>query len=97
MSAQPLTLTVESPAENAPDLTLIDLPGIPTKTSGKHPCDIDDKIKNIIMRYIEIENALIMCVISADHDLIESIRIAKEVDPQGHRTFGRFTLRNYLK
>ena len=90
ISSELITLRVESPADTAPDLTLIDLPGIARIAIEDQPKDICQQIKRIIMQHVQNENTVILCVIAANLDAAvnESIHIAKQVDSKGKRTFG---------
>ena len=69
---------------NAPDLTLIDLPGI------THQNDEDYKvIKDIIKEYIQGEETIILLILSSTEDVAanEAISIIRENEPQfGKRT-----------
>ena len=52
-----ITLTVNKP--DAPDLTMVDLPGIVRNPIGSQPKDIEDRIRKLILSHIEGE--LILC------------------------------------
>ena len=98
ISPELITLRVESPAHSAPDLTLIDLPGIARIAIEDQPADICEQIKDIIMEHVENENTVILCVVSANLDAAvnESIQIAKQVDSEGKRTFGMIQSETFL-
>ena len=98
ISSELITLRVESPAETAPDLTLIDLPGIARIAIEDQPEDISQQIQDIIMKHIENKNTVILCVVSAHLDAAvnESIQIAKQVDPEGKRTIGMVPFKIFL-
>ena len=51
VSSTPISLRVHSP--NAPDLTLIDLPGITRVPVGDQPEDIYARVKTLILKYIQ--------------------------------------------
>ncbi|CAN4111445.1 unnamed protein product [Withania somnifera] len=75
------------------NLTLIDLPGL-TKVAVEGQSDsIVADIENMVRSYIEKPNCIILAVSPANQDLATSdaIKISREVDPKGERTFGVLT------
>ena len=86
-------ITLEVVREEAPDLTMVDLPGITRVPIGDQPQDIYEQIKEIIMHYIIPEESIILNVISADVDFstCDSIRMSKTVDSRGLRTLAVVT------
>mmetsp|Transcript_40638 Transcript_40638/g.97396 ORF Transcript_40638/g.97396 Transcript_40638/m.97396 type:complete len:703 (+) Transcript_40638:17-2125(+) len=91
VNMQAITLKIFSP--HVIDLTLIDLPGLTKVPVGDQPADIESQIRNLVMRYIQRKNCLILAVTAANTDLANSdaLRIARDVDPQGERTIGVIT------
>lgn len=91
ISSVPIYLSIYSP--NVVNLTLVDLPGL-TKVAveGQSESIVAD-IENMVRSYIEKPNCIILAVSPANQDLATSdaIKIAREVDPQGERTFGVLT------
>ncbi|XP_042046360.1 phragmoplastin DRP1A-like [Salvia splendens] len=91
ISAVPIYLSIYSP--NVVNLTLIDLPGL-TKVAveGQSESIVMD-IENMVRSYIEKPNCIILAVSPANQDLATSdaIKISREVDPKGERTFGVLT------
>lgn len=75
------------------NLTLVDLPGITKVAIGDQPEDIEDQIKSLIFKYIENPNCIILAVTSANTDIAtsESLKFAKEIDPDGRRTLAVLT------
>lgn len=75
------------------DITLVDLPGITKVPVGDQPPDIEIKIRNLIMSYIENPNSIILAISSANADLANSdaLKLARDVDPNGERTLGVLT------
>lgn len=75
------------------DLTLIDLPGIMKIPVGDQPKDIENQVRKLILHYIKKPNCLILAVSPANMDMAnsESLKIAAEVDPAGHRTLAVIT------
>lgn len=88
ISRIPINLKVYSP--NVLNLTLVDLPGLTKIPIGDQPTDIERQIKNLILEYISKPNSIILAVSPANVDLVnsESLKLARQVDPQGKRTIG---------
>lgn len=74
-------------------MTLIDLPGITHLSVNDEQHDIHTETVNLVKKYIENEQMIILCVIPALDDFAnsEAIKLAKAVDPQGKRTLGVIT------
>ncbi|CAN4108407.1 unnamed protein product [Withania somnifera] len=91
ISSVPIYLSIYSP--NVVNLTLIDLPGL-TKVAveGQSESIVAD-IENMVRSYIEKPNCIILAVSPANQDLATSdaIKMSREVDPKGERTFGVLT------
>ncbi|KAF6035991.1 dyn-1 [Bugula neritina] len=87
----PINLRVYSP--HVLNLTLIDLPGMTRVPVGDQPADIEMQIRNMLLEFVEKDNALILAVSPANTDLANSdaLKLAKEVDPAGSRTIGVIT------
>ncbi|CAL0331084.1 unnamed protein product [Lupinus luteus] len=87
----PIQLSIYSP--NVVNLTLIDLPGL-TKVAveGQHESIVED-IENMVRTYVEKPNCIILAISPANQDIATSdaIKLAREVDPAGERTFGVVT------
>ncbi|CAO1365996.1 unnamed protein product [Diamesa tonsa] len=75
------------------NLTLVDLPGITKVPVGDQPEDIENQIKELIFKYIENPNSIILAVSAANADMAtsESLKFAKECDPDGRRTLAVLT------
>ncbi|KAJ9556079.1 hypothetical protein OSB04_010693 [Centaurea solstitialis] len=91
ISSVPIYLSIYSP--NVVNLTLIDLPGLTKVAVEGQSENIVQDIENMVRSYIEKPNCIILAVSPANQDLATSdaIKIAREVDPQGERTFGVLT------
>ncbi|XP_021570621.1 interferon-induced GTP-binding protein Mx2-like [Carlito syrichta] len=91
ISHELINLEITSP--EVPDLTIIDLPGIARVAVGDQPQDIGDKIKALIMKYIEKQQTIKLVVVPCNVDIAttEALRMAQEVDPEGDRTIGILT------
>ncbi|VUZ55060.1 unnamed protein product [Hymenolepis diminuta] len=70
------------------NLTLVDLPGITKVPVGDQPQDIENQINVLCLHYISNPNCIILAVTPANADMAtsESLKLAKEVDPEGRRT-----------
>nr|AAB63528.1 dynamin-like GTP binding protein [Arabidopsis thaliana] len=87
----PFTLAYTSP--NVVNLTLIDLPGLTKVAVDGQSDSIVKDIENMVQSYIEKPNCIILAISPANQDLATSdaIKISREVDPSGDRTFGVLT------
>ncbi|KAF7808603.1 dynamin-related protein 1C [Senna tora] len=87
----PIHLSIYSP--NVVNLTLIDLPGL-TKVAveGQSETIVQD-IENMVRSYVEKPNCIILAISPANQDIATSdaIKLAREVDASGERTFGVLT------
>ncbi|CAK0814491.1 unnamed protein product [Prorocentrum cordatum] len=89
----PIVLTVY--ATGAPDLTLIDLPGItrvPIKGSDQSE-DIEKLTRDMTLHYVRDPRTVILAVLPANQDMSvsDALQLARQVDPQGMRTIGVVT------
>ncbi|XP_065355788.1 dynamin-1-like protein [Calliphora vicina] len=75
------------------NLTLVDLPGITKVPVGDQPEDIEQQIKELVLKYIENPNSIILAVTAANTDMAtsEALKLAKDVDPDGRRTLAVVT------
>lgn len=75
------------------NLSFVDLPGLTKVPVGDQPEDIEEKIRNLILRYIRNPNSILLAVVTANTDpaTSESLHIAKTVDPNGDRTLAVVT------
>ncbi|KAK4803925.1 hypothetical protein SAY86_003742 [Trapa natans] len=91
ISSVPIHLSIYSP--NVVNLTLIDLPGLTKVAVEGQPDSIVQDIENMVRSYIEKPNCIILAISPANQDLATSdaIKISREVDPTGERTFGVLT------
>ena len=82
---------VEAPG--APDLTVIDLPGIVrTSTAGQDPAVIG-QVNDLINAYLKQERTIVLAVVPANQDIatIDILERARVMDPEGVRTLGVLT------
>ncbi|XP_071932760.1 dynamin-related protein 5A [Coffea arabica] len=91
ISSVPIYLSIHSP--NVVNLTLIDLPGLTKVAVEGQPDSIVADIENMVRAFIEKPNCIILAISPANQDLATSdaIKISREVDPKGERTFGVLT------
>lgn len=88
---EPINLKIYS--TKVVNLTLVDLPGITKVPVGDQPEDIEMQIKDLLVKYIENPNSIILAVTAANTDMAtsESLKMAKDVDPDGRRTLAVLT------
>ncbi|XP_049399844.1 phragmoplastin DRP1C [Solanum stenotomum] len=91
ISNVPIHLSIFSP--NVVDLTLIDLPGLTKVAVEGQPDSIVEDIEMMVRSYVEKPNCIILAISPANQDIATSdaIKLAREVDPSGERTFGVIT------
>lgn len=91
ISDDAIGLKIYSPT--VPDLTLVDLPGLTKVATEGQPHNLPQKIRAMVMKYIQPENSIILAITPANMDLAnsDSLVIAREVDPSGQRTIGVLT------
>ncbi|CAL9069772.1 unnamed protein product [Musa banksii] len=91
ISPVPIHLSIYSPF--VVNLTLIDLPGLTKVAVEGQPDSIVHDIENMVQSYVEKPNCIILAISPANQDIATSdaIKLAREVDPTGERTFGVLT------
>ncbi|CBZ50780.1 strain CBS138 chromosome D complete sequence,related [Neospora caninum Liverpool] len=91
ISPSPIVLKISSP--HVIDLTLVDLPGITKVPVGDQPTDIEAQIRRIVFQFISEPSTIILAVTAANTDIAnsDSLKIAREADPEGVRTVGVVT------
>lgn len=88
---EPISLKVYS--SKVVNLTLVDLPGLTKVPVGDQPEDIEDQIIEMSHKYISNPNSIILAVTAANTDMAtsESLKLAKDIDPDGRRTLAVVT------
>ncbi|KAK7794186.1 hypothetical protein R5R35_000481 [Gryllus longicercus] len=88
---EPISLKIYS--TRVVNLTLVDLPGITKVPVGDQPEDIESQIRELVLKYIANPNSIILAVVTANADMAtsESLKLAKECDPDGRRTLAVVT------
>ncbi|KAG0089154.1 Dynamin- GTPase protein [Podila epicladia] len=91
ISRTPIHLKIYS--RNVLNLTLVDLPGVTKIPVGDQPTDIEKQTRNLILDYILKPNSVILAVSPANVDLAnsDSLKLARQVDPEAKRTIGVLT------
>ncbi|CAH9097895.1 unnamed protein product [Cuscuta epithymum] len=91
ISPVPIHLSIYSP--NVVNLTLVDLPGLTKVAVDGQPESIVQEIENMVRTYVEKPNCIILAISPANQDIATSdaIKLSREVDPSGERTFGVLT------
>ncbi|XP_038687876.1 dynamin-related protein 1E-like [Tripterygium wilfordii] len=91
ISPVPIHLSIYSP--NVVNLTLTDLPGLTKVAVEGQPESIVQDIENMVRSYVEKPNSIILAITPANQDIATSdaIKLSREVDPRGERTFGVLT------
>ncbi|KAL0553001.1 hypothetical protein IC582_006883 [Cucumis melo] len=91
ISPVPIHLSIYSP--NVVNLTLIDLPGLTKVAVEGQPDSIVQDIESMVRTYIEQQNCIILAITPANQDIATSdaIKLSREVDSTGERTFGVLT------
>ncbi|XP_045127883.1 dynamin-1-like protein isoform X4 [Portunus trituberculatus] len=89
--SEPIRLKIYS--DKVVNLTVVDLPGLTKVPVGDQPEDIELQIRDLLLYYISNPNSIILAVSSANMDMAtsESLKMAKEVDPDGRRTLAVIT------
>lgn len=87
ISSEPIMLKIH--ASHVLPLSLVDLPGVTKVPVGEQPPDIEQQVRKLIHRYISRPNAIILAVTpaNADPSTSDALQIAREVDPDGSRTY----------
>lgn len=88
---EPINLKIYS--QHVVNLTLVDLPGLTKVPVGDQPEDIEGQVKELVVKYIKNPNSILLAVVTANTDMAtsESLKLAKEVDPDGKRTLAVVT------
>eukprot|EP00899_Mesostigma_viride_P020187 jgi/Mesvir1/2816/Mv13915-RA.2 len=91
VSPVPIHLSIFSP--NVVNLTLVDLPGITKVAVEGQPESIVGDIERMVKQFVKKRNSIILAISPANADIAtsDSVKLFKEVDPQGERTFGVLT------
>ncbi|KAI1075851.1 P-loop containing nucleoside triphosphate hydrolase protein [Whalleya microplaca] len=86
-------LRIESTSPTAPNLTLVDLPGL-FGASDKNQSDDDaDLVQDLVQSYMRQRRSIILAVVAADNPFTNQpvTKFARNIDPSGLRTLGLIT------
>ncbi|KAH9903861.1 P-loop containing nucleoside triphosphate hydrolase protein [Xylariomycetidae sp. FL2044] len=86
-------LRIESTSPTAPNLTLVDLPGI-FGASDKNQSDDDATlVQELVVSYMRQRRSIILAVVTADNPFANQpvTKFARNIDPSGARTLGLIT------
>jgi len=74
-------------------LTMVDLPGLTKVAVGDQPEDIEKQIGSLILKFVSNPNSIILAVSPANMDMAtsESLKMARDIDPDGRRTLAVIT------
>eukprot|EP00088_Acartia_fossae_P032522 TRINITY_DN33296_c0_g1_i10.p1 TRINITY_DN33296_c0_g1~~TRINITY_DN33296_c0_g1_i10.p1 ORF type:complete len:760 (-),score=185.56 TRINITY_DN33296_c0_g1_i10:935-3214(-) len=74
-------------------MTMVDLPGLTKVAVGDQPEDIELQIRVLIEKFVTNPNSIILAVSPANVDMAtsESLKMAREIDPDGRRTLAVIT------
>lgn len=86
-------LRIESISPNAPNLTLVDLPGLFAAADSTQTNDDATLVKNLVIGYMKQRRSIILAVISADNPFANQpvTKYTRDFDPSGTRTLGLIT------
>ncbi|KAJ8599711.1 hypothetical protein CTAYLR_004743 [Chrysophaeum taylorii] len=86
-------IIVRLTSDQAPDLTVVDLPGIVRTTMAGQEAMVIDEINAMLGEYLSQERTIILAVIPANQDIatVDILERALRVDPEGERTLGVLT------
>lgn len=86
-------LRIESTSPSAPNLTLVDLPGL-FGASDKNQSDDDAAlVQELVVSYMRQRRSIILAVVAADNPFANQpvTKFARNIDPSGLRTLGLIT------
>ncbi|KAG0459013.1 hypothetical protein HPP92_022141 [Vanilla planifolia] len=91
ISPVPIHLSIYSP--HVVNLTLVDLPGLTKVAVEGQPDSIVEDIETMVRSFVGKPNCVILAISPANQDIATSdaIKLSREVDPAGERTFGVLT------
>ncbi|KAK3938319.1 P-loop containing nucleoside triphosphate hydrolase protein [Diplogelasinospora grovesii] len=86
-------LRIESSSPTAPNLTLVDLPGLFNAGDSYQSEDDADMVQNLVVSYMKQRRSIILAVITADNPFANQpvTKFARFIDPSGKRTLGLIT------
>jgi len=87
------TIVIHISAPDAPDLTIIDLPGIVRTTTKGQDAAVIAQVNALIDSYMALPHTIILAVVPANQDIatVDILERASRADPAGTRTLGVLT------
>lgn len=86
-------LRIESTSPEAPNLTLVDLPGLFGAADKNQSQDDATMVQNMVTSYMRQHRSIILAVVTADNPFANQpvTKFARDIDPAGTRTLGLIT------
>lgn len=86
-------LRIESTSPTAPNLTLVDLPGLFGAADKNQSNDDASMVQDLVVSYMRQRRSIILAVVTADNPFANQpvTKFAREIDPSGKRTLGLIT------
>lgn len=87
------SIIIELTSADAPDLTVVDLPGIIRTTTAGQSSGVINQVNRLIESYLHEPRTIILAVVPANQDIatVDILERAQRVDPLGERTIGVLT------
>lgn len=87
------SIVIKLVSETAPDLTVIDLPGIVRTATKGQSSSVIDEVNGLINHHLRMERTIILAVIPCNQDIatVDILERASAADPEGIRTIGVLT------
>lgn len=86
-------LRIESTSPTAPNLTLVDLPGLFNASDNYQTQDDAQMVQDMVTSYMKQRRTIILAVVTADNPFANQpvTKFARDIDPAGTRTLGLIT------
>lgn len=86
-------LRIESTSPAAPNLTLVDLPGLFGAADKNQSDDDAALVQDLVVSYMRQRRSIILAVVTADNPFANQpvTKFARDIDPSGKRTLGLIT------
>jgi GTP-binding protein EngB required for normal cell division len=86
-------LRIESTSPTAPNLTLVDLPGLFGAADKNQSDDDATLVQDLVVSYMKQRRSIILAVVTADNPFANQpvTKFARDIDPTGRRTLGLIT------
>ena len=86
-------LRIESTSPTAPNLTLVDLPGLFNAADKTQGYDDAALVQDLVVSYMRQRRSIILAVVTADNPFTNQpvTKFTRDIDPSGRRTLGLIT------